>query len=48
MTSPTDKTNNVRRAKKSKVGRKKKNKVRSIGTTPEAFALNKPDTPKST
>lgn len=42
MTSPTDKTENRRRAKKIKNGQKRKNKVRAIGTTPELFALNKP------
>lgn len=41
MTSPTDKTNNRRRSKKLKAGRKKKNKIRVQGTTPELFALDK-------
>ena len=42
MTSPTDKTNRCREAKKVKMGKKAKNKVRKIGTTPALFALNKP------
>lgn len=41
MTSPTDKTNNRRRSKKLKAGRKQKNQVRRQGTTPELFAPNK-------
>ncbi len=41
MTSPTDKTNRRREAKKVKAGRKKKNQLRREGTTPELFALNK-------
>ena len=42
MTSPTDKTNNRRKAKKIKNGKKVKNKLRRTGTTPELFTLNKP------
>lgn len=44
MTSPTDKTENRRRAKKVKNGFKQKNKIRAKGTTPQLFALNKPTT----
>lgn len=40
MTSPTNKTRNRRAAKKAKMGRKRKNKVREIGTTPPLFSLN--------
>jgi hypothetical protein len=42
MTSPTDKTENRRKAKKVKAGHKLKNKLRKTGTTPELFALTKP------
>lgn len=42
MTSPTDKTENRRLAKKVKGGKKSKNKLRKIGTTPALFALDKP------
>jgi hypothetical protein len=42
MTSPTDKTNRCRDAKKAKMGKKAKNKLRRTGTTPVLFALNKP------
>lgn len=42
MTSPTDKTNRCREAKKVKMGKKAKNKLRRTGTTPALFALNKP------
>ena len=48
MTSPTDKTNNCREAKKAKMGRKAKNKLRREGTTPVLFALNKPVSPSTT
>ncbi len=46
MTSPTDKTENRRRAKKVKNGFKQKNKVRALGTTPELFKLDKPTKPR--
>ena len=42
MTSPTDKTENRRDAKKVKAGKKSKNKLRKVGTTPALFSLNKP------
>ena len=42
MTSPTDKTWNRRVAKKVSGGKKAKNKVRVLGTTPSLFTLNKP------
>lgn len=42
MTSPTDKTWNRRVAKKVKAGKKAKNKLKTVGTTPVLFALNKP------
>ncbi|WP_186647306.1 hypothetical protein [Fluviispira vulneris] len=42
MTSPTDKTNRCREAKKVKMGKKDKNKLRKTGTTPSLFSLNKP------
>lgn len=42
MTSPTDKTENRRKAKKVKGGSKSKNKLRKTGTTPKLFALDKP------
>ncbi len=42
MTSPTDKTRRCRKAKKAKMGRKAKNKLRQVGTTPPLFALDKP------
>ena len=42
MTSPTDKTENRRAAKKVKGGKQAKNKLRKVGTTPKLFALNKP------
>lgn len=42
MTSPTDKTENRREAKKVKAGKKVKNKLRRTGTTPKLFALDKP------
>jgi hypothetical protein len=42
MTSPTDITKNVRRAKKAKAGTPRKNQVRIKGTTPELFGLVKP------
>jgi len=41
MTSPTEKTEKRRKAKQLKSGRKRKNKVRMQGTTPELFALKK-------
>ena len=44
MTSPTDKTENRRRAKKISMGRLRKNKVRRQGSTPRLFALDKPGT----
>jgi hypothetical protein len=44
MTSPTDKTENRRKAKKVKAGQKSKNKLRKTGTTPKLFALDKPVT----
>lgn len=42
MTSPTDKTNRCRVAKKVKMGKKAKNLLRKTGTTPTLFSLNKP------
>lgn len=42
MTSPTDKTENRRAAKKVKAGKKSKNKLRKTGTTPKLFTLDKP------
>jgi len=42
MTSPTDKTENRRAAKKVKGGKKAKNKLSKVGTTPKLFALDKP------
>ena len=42
MTSPTDKTENRREAKKVKGGKKSKNKLRKTGTTPKLFTLDKP------
>jgi len=42
MTSPTDKTENCRKAKKVKGGKKSKNKLRKTGTTPKLFTLDKP------
>jgi hypothetical protein len=42
MTSPTDKTENRRLAKKVKAGQKAKNKLRKTGTTPKLFVLDKP------
>ncbi len=42
MTSPTDKTENRRTAKKVKGGKKAKNKLARVGTTPVLFALNNP------
>lgn len=42
MTSPTNKTENCRQAKKIKSGKKTKNKLRKVGSTPPLFALNKP------
>jgi hypothetical protein len=42
MTSPTDKTENRRKAKKVKAGKKSKNLLRKTGTTPKLYALNKP------
>jgi hypothetical protein len=42
VTSPTDKTNRCRDAKKVKMGKKAKNKLRKTGTTPKLFTLNKP------
>ncbi|MBX9703035.1 MAG: hypothetical protein K2X39_02665 [Silvanigrellaceae bacterium] len=42
MTSPTDKTNRVREAKRAKRGSKAKNKLAVVGTTPPLFTLNKP------
>ena len=42
MTSKSDITKTVRRRKLSKRGTPRKNKVRSTGTTPTLFVLNKP------
>ena len=42
MTSPADKTNRCRDAKKVKMGKKAKNNLRKTGTTPKLFTLNKP------
>ena len=42
MTSPTDKTENRRAAKKVKAGKASKNKLRRTGTTPKLYALDKP------
>lgn len=42
MTSPTDITRRVRAHKKAKRGTPRKNQVRSLGTTPTLFVLNKP------
>ena len=42
MTSPTDKTNRCREAKKVKMGKQAKNKLRKTGTTPKLVTLNKP------
>ena len=42
MTSPTDKTNRCREAKKAARGKKAKNALRRNGTTPTLFALVKP------
>ncbi len=39
MTSPTEKTENRRAAKKVKNGKKRKNKLRAKGTTPPLFPL---------
>jgi hypothetical protein len=46
MTSPTDKSKNVRRAKRSSLGRKQKNKILRDGTTPKLLTLDRPVTPK--
>jgi hypothetical protein len=42
MTSPSDITKTVRKRKIQKRGTPRKNKVRSTGTTPKLFELNKP------
>lgn len=42
MTSPTDITTRRREAKKVKGGNLRKNKLRTVGTTPKLFTLNKP------
>jgi len=42
MTSPTDITNRRRAAKMAKRGTARKNQVRTNGTTPALFILNKP------
>jgi hypothetical protein len=46
MTSPTDRSKNVRRAKRSSLGRKQKNKILREGTTPRLLSLDKPVQPK--
>ncbi len=47
MTSPTDKTENRRLAKKVKGGKQSKNKLRKTGTTPKLYALDKPEKSES-
>jgi hypothetical protein len=42
MTSPTDITKRVRRAKKAAMGSARKNKVRVNGTTPTLIPLDRP------
>jgi hypothetical protein len=42
MTSPTDITTRVRKAKKAAMGSARKNKVRAVGTTLPMIPLNRP------
>jgi hypothetical protein len=42
MTSPTDITKRVRKAKKVAQGTIRKNKIRAKGTTPSLIPLNRP------
>ena len=42
MSSPTNKTRNIRRAKKMSIGKKQKNKIRREGSTPRLLKLDKP------